>query len=329
MSQADIKTTYMGLTLNSPVVAAASDYTFDIENILRLEQAGIGAVVLKSLFEEQIAMDVDAQRANNMFETYSYNEDYIAFYARKHAVDSYLNLIRQAKQRTAIPVIASIHCSSVGKWAEFARLIEQAGADALELNIFILPSDPLQNEDQIQQKYFGIIEEVRKHTTLPVAVKMHYYFTGLANFMVEMGKKANALVLFNRFFNTDIDIDALRIGSAGTLSSESDNFVVQRWLGILSPVVSAQLAASGGVHHWQTVAKDILAGASIVQIATALYKNGPAIVETFNRELQKWMQQKQFDTIASFRGKLNYTSIQNPGLYERAQFMRYFADGGK
>lgn len=319
----------MGLNLSSPVLAAASDYTFDIENILRLEQAGIGAVVLKSLFEEQIAMDVDAQRANNMFETYSYNEDYIAFYARKHAVDSYLDLIRQAKQRTGIPIIASIHCSSAGKWAEFARLIEQAGADALELNIFILPSDPLQSDDQIKQKYFQIVDEVKKHTRLPIAVKMHYYFTGLANFMVEMGKKANALVLFNRFFNTDIDIDKLRVGSAGTLSSETDNYMVQRWLGILSPIVSAQLTASGGVHQWQTVVKDLLAGATVVQIATALYKNGPVIVETLNHQLQNWMQQKQYRDIESFRGKLNHKSVQNPGLYERAQFMRYFADGGK
>lgn len=329
MSNPNLNVNYLGLQLKSPLIAAASDFTTNIDHIIQLEQTGCGAVVLKSLFEEQILMDIDSQRTNNMFDSYIQSENYIAFYTRKHAIDNYIDLIRKAKSAVKMPVIASVHCSTPGKWVEFSRIIEQSGADALELNIFILPSNPGQNCSDIEQIYYTIIDEVKKNTKLPVAVKLHYYFTDMARFMSSMAQKADALVLFNRFYNPDINIEHLSVGSSGILSSESDNYIVQRWMAILSPLVKAHLAASGGIHTWQAIARNILAGATVVQLASVLYMKGPQVISDFTNNLGVWMHEKNFSDLSSFRGKLNYASVKNPGLYERAQFMKYFSDAGK
>lgn len=325
----DISTTYMGLSLKSPVIAGSSDFTSSAERVLEMAKAGAGAVVLKSVFEEQILMEIDAQRTNNMFNSYTDAENYVSFYTRQHEVQSYLNLIRDSKKNAGIPVIASVHCSTNDSWVSFAKDIERAGADAIELNIFILPSDPNENDASVASRYMEIVDSVKKNTTLPVALKVHHYFTGMANFMVNLSEKSEALVLFNRFFNPDININTMTIESGGSFSTPEENGLVQRWIGILRPFVKSNLAATTGIHDGAGVVKNLLAGADVVQVATTLYKSGPDSITQMNSFLKKWMADHKYDHISDFRGKLSYAGARNPGLYERAQFMKYFSGLGK
>lgn len=322
----NISTKYLGLTLKSPVIASSSEFTNKIESIVKLANAGVGAVVLKSIFEEQILMEIDSLRTNNMFNSYDYTENYIAYYTKKHETDSYLNLIKQAKQQTDIPIIASVHCTTDNEWMSYAKKIEEAGADALELNIFIIPSNPDQTADSIRSNYFAIVQSVRKHTNLPIAVKLHHYFTDLSAFMVELSKEVQSLVLFNRFFNPDINISTMKIESADIFSSKSDNYLIQRWVGLLHGKVQSDISASGGIKEADTVVKSLLAGADVVQIASALYEKGYDVVNEMNVGLKSWMAQKEFSTIQEFKGMLSSSKISNPSLYERAQFMKYFSD---
>ncbi len=321
----DISTKYLGLNLNSPVIAGSSDFTSSAGSIVELADAGAGAVVLKSIFEEQILMEIDAQRTNNMFNTYTDSENYISFYTRQHVVQEYLDLISDAKKKAGIPVIASVHCSTNDSWVSFSKEIERAGADALELNIFILPLHPEETDEMISRRYHDIIDAVRGHTKLPLSLKVHHYFTGMANFLVGLSEKSQGLVLFNRFFNPDIQIDSLTIGSGGSFSSAEENGLIQRWLGIMHPLVKADLCATTGIHDGATVIKNLLAGANAVQIATALYKNGPQSITAMNQFLTSWMEEHNYNSIREFRGKLSYKGINNPALYERAQFMKYFS----
>lgn len=317
---------YMGLNLTSPVLASSSDFTSNISEIQELAKAGAGAVVLKSLFEEQIIMETDSMRMNNMFDTYSYNEDYIAYYSRKHEVGKYLDLIAEAKKTTDIPVIASIHCSSADTWMSFASEIEKAGADALELNVFILPSDPAMKDHEIKATYHSIVDGVRAHTKLPIALKSHWYFTDMASFYTEMSHKVDSLVLFNRFFSPDIDIKNRKVISSGSISSPSDHAQVLRWIGILAGKVASSLSASGGIHNAEAVIKSLLAGADVVQIASALYIRRDGVIPSMLEGLSNWMKEQGISSIDEFRGSLSHQNITNPLLYERAQFMKYFSD---
>ena len=325
----DISAKYLGLTLSSPVIAGSSDFTSSASKVAEMAQAGAGAVVLKSVFEEQILMEIDSQRTNNMFESYTVAENYVAFYTRQHEVQSYLDLISDAKKQTKIPVIASIHCSTNDSWGSFTREIEKAGADAIELNIFILPSDIHETDARIAARYIEIVDYVRKNTSLPIALKVHHYFTGMANFMVQLSEKSQGLVLFNRFFNPDINIKTLVIESAGSFSSPGENGLVQRWTGILRPHVKGSLAATTGIHDGEAVVKNLLAGADVVQIATALYKSGPPAITAMNSFLKDWMKENNYSSIHQFIGKLSYAGANNPALYERAQFMKYFSGLGR
>ncbi len=325
----DLSIKYLGLTLSSPVIAGSSDFTASVKQVVEMANAGAGAVVLKSVFEEQILMEIDAQRTNNMFESYTDNENHVAFYTRQHEVQAYLDLIRDAKKQAGIPVIASIHCSTNDSWVDFAKEIEKAGADAIELNIFILPSHVNETDLMITDRYMDIIGSVKKSTRLPVALKVHHYFTGMSNFMVNLSWQSNALVLFNRFFNPDINIDTMTIGSGDNFSQPSENGLVLRWIGILRPHVKGDLAATTGIHDGAAVVKNLLAGADVVQIATALYKSGPGVITRMNDFLKDWMQANNYQKIQDFRGKLSYAGAKNPALYERAQFMKYFSGLGR
>lgn len=321
----DISARYLGLKLTSPVIAGSSDFTSTPAGVVEMANAGAGAVVLKSIFEEQILMEIDAQRTNNMFDSYSDSENYIAFYTRQHVLQEYLDLIRDTRKTAGIPVIASINCSTSDTWVGFAREIEKAGADAIELNLFILPSDPAETDALLAARYTDIVNAVRHNTRLPIAVKVHHHFTGMSHYLVKLSEKCQSLVLFNRFFNPDINIETLTIGSGGTFSLPEENGLVLRWIGILSPFVNGDLAATTGIHNGPAVVKNILAGAQVVQIASALYKQGPAIISEMNAFLSDWMLKNNFSVLDDFRGRLNYASINNPAVYERAQFMKYIS----
>lgn len=325
-SNIDLSVQYMGLNLKSPILASSSDFTNDVDSIIKLEKAGVGAVVLKSLFEEQILFEIDAMRMNNMFDSYSYIEDYVAHYTKEHNLNQYLKLIEDSKQKTNIPIIASINCATASEWVKFAKQIQNAGADAIELNVFTLPSNPNANADEIRKKYFDIIDGVKANTNLPIAVKLHYYFTDLTAMMVEISKKVDALVLFNRFFNPDIDIDNRKIISGGSLSSPNDHYHVLRWIGILHGLLHSDLSASGGIREGASVIKSIMSGANVVQVASVLYNRGPEVITEMIGFIKNWLSKNNYSAINDLRGILSREKSAQPDAYERAQFMKYFSD---
>ena len=307
----DLSTKYMGLDLRNPIIAASSGLTDSVENIVKLEINGAGAVVLKSLFEEQIMMDIDEQRMNNMYGSYDNVEDYIGFYTKKHRIDNYLQLIRDSKKKTSIPVIASINCVSASEWTEFASRIQEAGADALELNMFIMPSDGNYAGADIEQIYFDIIEAVKQHITIPVALKISNFFSGMANFAIKLSETGiSSLVLFNRFYRPDVDLEKMKITSSHILKGK----------------LACDMAASTGIHDGKTILKNLLVGANAVEVASAIYKNGMGVIPQMLTEMTEWMKAHNYNSVSELIGKLSQESVTKPMIYERAQFMKYFSD---
>jgi dihydroorotate dehydrogenase (fumarate) len=325
---ANLTTQYMGMELKSPVIAGSSGMTDNVDKIKKLADAGAGAVVLKSLFEEQIQMEVDAQAVNNMYGNYDDVENQVSFYTRKHNLDQYLKLIKDAKAAVDIPVIASINCISAGEWTDFAKKIEDAGADGLELNIFVLPSDPEQEADKLVENYHSIVQKVSDVSDLPLAVKTSYYFTSLSRRMVELSKapQVKSLALFNRFYNPDVDLEKEEIKSGHIYSVPEENAMCLRWVGALYGKVESDLAASHGIHDGETALKNILVGASAVQVASVLYKKGPDEIKTMLDTINEWMDDKGYENLDDIIGKLSQTNIKRPMIYERAQFMKYYSE---
>ncbi|MGM0647339.1 MAG: dihydroorotate dehydrogenase-like protein [Bacteroidota bacterium] len=324
----DISTSYAGLRLKSPVIASASSLTGKANKIEEMANQGVGAVVLKSIFEEQILDEIDSERVNNMYGNYADTENYVSFYTKKHNVDEYLNLIRSAKNNTDIPVIASVNCISASEWVEFAEKSQDAGADALELNMFILPGDIRQTGEDIEKSYTQILHEVGPLMKVPLTLKIHYYFSGVANMIYGLSQhqRVKALVLFNRFYNTDIDIHKKKITTGPIFSAPTDLSMPLRWTGILADKIDADLAISTGILDGEAVVKGLLAGAKVTQTASALYKKGLNAIEEMNTFLRQWMEQNQYTKIEDFRGLLSQKNIDRPELFERAQFMKYFSD---
>ena len=321
----DLSTEYMGLKLKNPIIAASSGLTDTAEKVKKLEDSGVGAVVLKSLFEEQIRMEVDSLGMNNMFNTYSDNENYIAFYTKQNTVNEYLTLIKDSKAKVNIPVIASINCYSMGEWVEFTQKIEEAGADGIELNMFILPGDTERKGEEIEQKYFDIIRKVQEHTSLPVAVKLSYYFSGMGEILKRISQTGiKGMVLFNRFYNPDVDLENEKIKPSRIFSVPEENSMCIRWIGLLSGKVTCDMAASTGIDDGYAVLKNILVGAKAVQVASALYQNKLEHINQMLTQMESWMQQKGYNSVQEIIGKLNY-SKHNIELYERAQFMKYYS----
>lgn len=326
----NLSTKYMGLILKNPIIVGSSGLTDNVENIVKLEKHGAAAVVLKSLFEEQILMDVDSQRMNNIFDTYSNVENYIGFYTKQNSINKYLKLISESKEKTNIPIIASINCDSAGEWTSFAKKIEKAGADALELNIFILPSDPNINGSEIEQRYFDIIKSVKAEIKIPIAIKMSYYFSGFAKFATDLSKTGiDSLVFFNRFFSPDIDIKTEKVIPSNIYSIPDENAMVLRWTGILANKLECDLAATTGIHNGETVIKNLMAGANAVQMVTAIYQHGANYIETVLKEIDSIMHDNNYDSLQKIIGIASQENVTHPMAYQRAQFMKYFSDSGK
>ncbi len=326
----NIATTYMGLELKSPIIVGSSGITEHLDNLVAAEKAGAGAVILKSLFEEQILMDVDAERVNNMYGTYANEEAYALYYSRKNHVDSYLKLISDAKMAIDIPVIASINCISDGEWSFFAKKMQEAGADALELNMFILPSDPEVDSQEIEETYLRIIANIQKEVQIPVSVKIGHYFTDFARFAKKLSQTGiQGMGLFNRFYSPDVDLEKEKIISTHIYSNPDENAMVLRWAGILSPLLDCDISASTGIHNGDAVIKNLLVGAQSVQLASILYTKGLGLITEMNERLKKWMEEKEYQNLSDFRGKLSMKQIAKPMLYERSQFMKYFSDSGR
>ena len=324
---ADLRTNYMGIELKNPIIVGSSGLTNSVEKIKEIEKAGAGAVVVKSLFEEQIRMQINKSMTNHDLDNY-YPEaqDYISNYTKEHDVADYLELIRQAKANVSIPVIASINCVSSFEWTSFASKIEQAGADALELNIFILPSDPQNSGADNEQAYFDIVIAVLKEIKIPVALKISYYFTGLAKTALKLSWTGiKGMVLFNRFFSPDIDIDKFEVTASNVFSTSSEISISLRWVAMLSDRLHCDIAASTGIHDGSGVVKQLLAGAKAVQIASTLYKNGLDVIPDMLKFLEDWMDKHGFKTTGDFIGKMSFKKADNPAAYDRVQFMKHFA----
>ncbi|MFW5821024.1 MAG: dihydroorotate dehydrogenase-like protein [Bacteroidota bacterium] len=316
---------YAGLKLRNPFIVSSSGLTNSIDRIKKLDNLGAGAIVLKSLFEEQIRFESGVLTASSDYpEAY----DYVKNYTRDNSVSEYLDLIREAKKVTHIPVIASINCVSSGEWLNFAQKIEKAGADALEVNIFFLPNNPGTDPKKYENIYFNILSDLRALVDIPLIFKIGSQFTNPTHFVNQLYyRKVDAVVLFNRFYAPDIDLDDMAFTSADVLSSPSDLRNTFRWVGIISSAVDRlHISASTGVHSGEAAVKLLLAGAQTVQVCSVLYKNGLDYLTEMIDKLESWMLKKNYKTIDDFRGKMNYSNIPDPSVYERAQFMKYFSN---
>ncbi len=323
----DLSTTYMGLQLSSPLIVGSSGLTKNVKNLEVFEQNGAGAVVLKSLFEEQIKFEVRKVFSYEESQSaYTEAEDYIRNYAREHTLDEYLNLIQDAKKKLSIPVIASINCTSAQEWPAFARNIEKAGADALELNVFLLPADTSQNAADYEKRYFEIVENVKKEISIPISLKISYYFSGLAGMIKQLSwTGVQGIVLFNRFFNPDIDINKQTIKASNLYSDPSEISNSLRWIAVLSDNVQTDLCASTGIHDSEGVVKQLMAGAKAVQICSALYIHGADYLGTIHKGLIDWMEKNGHKNISDFQGAMSQKMSRNPAAYLRVQFMKHFA----
>jgi len=321
----DLSTKYLGLELKNPVIIGSCGLTNSVDKIKELAENGAGAVVLKSLFEEQIQAEFSANLESYNAD-YPGATDYIREYTRGNEVDSYLKLIAAAKDSVDIPIIASINCVSASEWVSFAKSLELQGADAIELNISLLPSNPKMTSEQNEQKYLEIIDEVSGMVSIPLALKMSHYSASLANLVQKLSwtGKISGFVLFNRYYTPDIDIDKMVVTSAEVLSSPAEGCGPLRWIALLSGLIDKDLVASTGVHDSEGVIKQLLAGATAVQLVSTIYRNGAGQIGTILKGLEDWMAQKSFTRLADFRGRLSYEQAGEPAVFERTQFMKYY-----
>jgi dihydroorotate dehydrogenase (fumarate) len=323
---ADLSTKYLGLELKNPIIVGSSGLTSSLDKIKEAEKNGAAAVVLKSLFEEQILYNIHQAKNESIPSNYPEAADYISNYTQTQQVDKYLRLIKDAKAQTSIPVIASINCMSASEWTSFASKIEDAGADALELNIFILPSDSKHSGAENEKLYFSIIDKVLKEVSIPVAAKVSYYFSGLARFITQLSWTGiKGVVLFNRFFSPDIDIDKFTIKATNVYSTPEELSISLRWTAMLSDQIHCNIAASTGIHNSSAIIKQMLAGASAVQMASVLYNKGFGVIPGMVEDIETWMDKHGFNSIDDFKGKMSFKRATNPAAYERVQFMKHFS----
>jgi len=321
----DLSTRYLGLTLAHPFLPGASPLTDDIAVARRLEDAGAPAVVMRSLFEEQIAREridayVHAHRYGESFAealTYFPNPDRFAF-----GPEEYLDHVRRLKAALDIPVIASVNGTTPGGWMDYPKLIEQEGADALELNLYRLALDAGLSGEDVEKESLAVVREVKRAVTIPVAVKISPFFSSLAHFCAQLDAAgADALVLFNRFYQPDIDVEHLQVRETLHLSSASELPLRLRWVAALSGNVRADLAVTGGVHTALDGVKSVMAGAHAVQVVSALLRQGPDLLRTLRADLERWMEEQEWHSLAQMRGNMNLQRCPDPAAYERANYM--------
>jgi dihydroorotate dehydrogenase (fumarate) len=335
----DLSTEYLGIKLKNPIIVGSSGLTSSVKKIKDLEENGAGAVVLKSIFEEEIAYEYEdfikkAGKIGSPPKYFDYDGrknpiDYYDYKIREDNLNKYITLIEESKSSVSIPVIASINCyfHSV-EWIAFAKHLAQAGADALELNMFFLPTDFSRSKEDKERIYFQIVEKILQEVSIPIALKISHYFTDLGPMIQKLSNSGiKGLVLFNRFFSPDFDIDKFEVVPSFVFSTLSELSISLRWVAIMAEKVNCDLAASTGVHDGNAVIKQILAGADAVQVVSCLYKNGNGYIREMLDRVENWMAGKGFDSLSDFKGKMSQGRSTDPAIYERVQFMRYF--GGK
>ncbi|MEI7472034.1 MAG: dihydroorotate dehydrogenase-like protein [Chitinophagaceae bacterium] len=317
---------YMGLDLNSPIIVSACTLSEQTDNIVRMEDNGAGAVVLFSLFEEQIRHE-EAKFKSVMSETsYAFAEalDYFPDLDEFNmGTDEYLEHIRKAKERVNIPIIGSLNGITNEGWIDYSKMMEQAGADAIEINIFFIPGDITMSTSEVEHRYLNIISNIKQTVKIPVAVKLNPYFSAMGNMSLRMKNAgADGLVFFNRFYQPDFDINELVLKTDLHYSESSEIRLPLLWIALLYNKVKLSLAATTGVQSAVEVIKYILAGADVVMTASSLYKNGIPYLKTMNKELQDWMYMMGFDNLEAFRGSMSQQNISDPTAYERANYIK-------
>lgn len=318
-----LETTFAGLKLKNPIIVASSGMTDSVQKNIKHARAGAGAIVLKSLFEEQIMMEALAQPQDY---EHTEGDEYFFAYYRGHKVAQYLDLISQTKAAIDIPVIASINCFSNDTWIEFARELARAGADALEINILALQTNPDAVYGSFEQRHVDILKRLKEVVSIPIVMKLGSNFTNPVALIQQLYREGvSGVVLFNRFYQPDIDIDSLTQTHGSVFTSPSDLANSLRWVGIASAQVEdVDIAASGGVSKSADIIKFILAGASAVQVCSAIYNEGSDFISDSLEVIEKWMNQKKIDKLADVQGQLNVNNVQGVNTFGRSQFLRYF-----
>jgi dihydroorotate dehydrogenase (fumarate) len=322
----DLSTTYLGLALRSPLVASASPLCEDVGNIRRMEDAGAAAVVLHSLFEEQITLEsqhLDRYLSHGT-ETFAESLTYLPDLQRYNlGPDGYLEHVRRAKAAVDIPVIGSLNGISPGGWTDYARKIQQAGADALELNVYYIPTDPEMTGAQVEQRYVDLAREVKAAVGIPVALKLGHAFSAMANLARRLDQTGiDGLVLFNRFYQPDFDLETLDVVPSLTLSSSYEVLLRLHWVAILYGHVRADLAVTGGIHTAQDVVKAMMAGARVAMLTSALLKHGIELLRVVRANLSAWLEAHEYASIRQMQGSMSYRTVPDPAAFERANYMR-------
>lgn len=322
----DLRTTYLGLELINPLVASASPLTGHVESLKRLEEAGVSAVVLPSLFEEQIEHEQMESYALQELGSGAFAEAMSGYFPEVPSTvsraEAHLELISQAKRALSVPVIASLNGTTVGGWLAYAEMMEEAGADAIELNVYFVPADPTETSAHVEERYVNLVRVLASRISVPLTVKMSPFFSAPAHMalrLVEAG--AHGLVLFNRFMQPDIDLETLSVTPNIQLSTPAEVRLPLRWIAILREHVSASLAATTGAHTSEDVLKLVLAGADAVCVASALLRNGPGHAERVLSGVRTWMAEREYASIEQMKGSVARAAIQDPIAYERANYM--------
>jgi dihydroorotate dehydrogenase (fumarate) len=327
---ADLTTTYLGLQLRNPLVASASPLSEDLDNVRKMEDAGAAAVVFHSLFEEQINLESHeldrflGAGTESFPESLTYLPE-LNWYNR--GPDGYLEHLRQVKRTVQIPVIASLNGASPGGWTKYARKMEQAGADALELNIYFIAANPEMTAAEVERTYCELVREVSSSVNIPVAVKLSPYFTATANMAGHLDRAgAKGLVLFNRFYQPDFDLEKLEVIPRLTLSSSQELLLRLHWVAVLYDHVEADLAITGGVHTAEDVLKAMMAGGRVAMMTSALLSHGIEHIERVLADIGRWMEEHEYVSIRQMQGSMSMTSVANPSAFERANYMRVLSD---
>ncbi len=322
----DLKTTYLGLDLQNPLVASSSPLTQKVDSIKQLEDSGISAVILYSLFEEQITLESlklhdDLSRG---IESYAEALTYLPDYGQYSiGPERYLEHIQKAKEAVNIPIIASLNGVTTGGWIEYAKKIEQAGADALELNLYYLATDPDQTSSALEDNYISLVKDIRQQIDLPIAVKLSPFFTALPNFARRLADTgANGLVLFNRFYQPDFDLDKLEVVPNLVLSNSHELRLPLRWIAILYGKVSLDFALTSGVHTAKDMIKAIMAGASVTTVASTLLKNGMGSATEILENTRTWLEKHEYESVKQMKGSMSQQAVGDPSTFERANYMR-------
>jgi dihydroorotate dehydrogenase (fumarate) len=326
---ADLTTSFFGLELKSPVVAASSGLTNSVDMIKRMADYGVGAVVLKSIFEEEIQHEINHELSLRNQPGGADDEyyDYFDYIVKDEHLKKYLKLIESAKKAVKVPIVASVNCISSAEWISYASKLEKSGADALELNLFILPSDLAKSGEQNEKFYFETIKKVKEYVSIPVSVKISSHFSSLAKMILDISETGiGGITLFNRFYMPDIDIQKEIAVGSNVISNPLDYLAPLRWVALLHEQAGCPLAITTGVQSSETLVKCLLAGAGAVQVASILYKEGLESIVKLNEGLTTWMAGKGYSSIGEFRGKVSVSGNQSVKTFERVQFMKHFGE---